>query len=107
MNVITLVNPYSLLNLYLPQVSQLHSSLVKWMVQLLLALSGTQVHQVKGEEEGKGGERRAVLLTELQTDCAALSDALNKFTKLLSRYSGALQHYSIVVLYSTTGIVVL
>ena len=40
--------------LCLPQVWQLHSALVQWMVQLLLAMTGTQGEQE--EEEEKDGE---------------------------------------------------
>lgn len=50
--------------LCLRQVSQLHSALVGWMVQLLLAMTGTQEEQEevekKGEEEKEGEEDREV-----------------------------------------------
>ena len=54
------------------------------MVELLLSLSGTQVHQVKEEEDGRRYEV-TTSLTDLQANYTTLSDTLSKFTSLLTR----------------------
>ena len=80
--------------LLLPQILELHSALVKWMVGLLLALTETQPQQEEGEEEGKGegegrGERERYRHTHttanLKTDLTTLLESLTNFTTALTR----------------------
>ena len=80
--------------LLLPQILELHSALVRWMVGLLLALTETQPKQEEGEEEGKGegegrGERERYRHTHttanLKTDLTTLLESLTNFTTALTR----------------------
>ena len=86
--------------LLLPQILELHSALVRWMVGLLLALTETQPQHEEGEEEGKGeekgkgegesrGERERYRHTHttanLKTDLTTLLESLTNFTTALTR----------------------
>ena len=67
------------------QVSSLHSSLVQWMAQLLLASTATVLQP--SEEEGSGHPQHitSVSRSELRAGLGALSQAVAAFTKQLTR----------------------
>ena len=81
---------------FLPQISELHSALVRWVVGLLLAMTETQPKQEEGEEEGKGGgegesrgeresHRHTHTTADLKTDLTTLLEYLTNFTTGLTR----------------------
>ena len=83
--------------LLLPQISRLHSALVRWMVGLLLAMTETREKpEEEEEEERKGGEegesrgkgerhRHTGTTGDLKTDLTTLLEALINFTTALTR----------------------
>ncbi len=63
------------------QVRRLHSSLVKWMVELLLKLTDTPVQP----EKAQGHRQHIVTTADLRADYTRLVETLTSFTKMLTR----------------------
>ncbi len=63
------------------QVKRLHSSLVKWMVELLLKLTDTPVKP----GQAQGHRQHIVSTTDLRADYTRLAETLTSFTKMLTR----------------------
>jgi len=75
------LNVTHLYNMYI-QVSRLHSSLVKWMVELLLNLTSSLVTP----DESVGHRQHITTTADIRAEYSTLVEKASDFTKRLTRY---------------------